>query len=142
MIAYHEKYKDISHFRVDRMTDIEISDEVKPTVAELKDFNVVEYSKKVFRMFSGETEMVELEFDNSLINVIIDRFGKDIRIHSKTNSSFRITVDIAASRTFFGWFFMFGNKAKIIKPDQMINRMREMASDVMQIYCSGGRLNG
>ena len=67
------------------MTEIEVGDEERPDIEELNDFNVVECSKKVFRMFSGETERVELEFYNSLINVVIDRFGKDVQL-SKTEN--------------------------------------------------------
>ena len=45
LIAYHEKYKDISHFRVDRMTDIEVSDDDRPIIEDYKDFNL-NYSLK------------------------------------------------------------------------------------------------
>lgn len=134
LIAYHEKYQDISHFRVDRMTDIEVSEELRPLISNLTDFNVVEYSNKVFRMFSGETENVELEFDNSLINVVIDRFGKDIRIHSKTENSFRVTVEVAATNTFYGWLFMFGEGVRIIKPYHIVKEMFELTTNVVRQY--------
>lgn len=52
-------------------------------------------------MFSGETDRVVLEFDNSLINVVIDRFGKDIHIHTITEISFRVTVEVVTTDTFF-----------------------------------------
>jgi len=134
LIAYHDKYKDISHFRVDRMTEIEVGDEERPDIEELNDFNVVEYSKKVFRMFSGETERVELEFYNSLINVVIDRFGKDVRIHSKTENSFRITVEVATTNTFFGWLFMFGDKVRIIGPENVKERFIERLEMMKSCY--------
>lgn len=140
LIAYHDKYKDISHFRVDRMTEIEIDDEERPAIDKLNHFNVVEYSKKVFNMFSGETERVELEFDNSLINVVIDRFGKSVGIHSKTESSFRITIEVATSNTFLGWIFMFGDKVRIISPMHLRNRMMTMAEDVIQTYKTSERV--
>ena len=39
-------------------------------------------------MFSGENETVQMQFDNSLINVVIDRFGKDVFISKKNENSF------------------------------------------------------
>lgn len=134
LIAYHEKYMDISHFRVDRMTDIEISETNRPILEDYMDFNIVEYSKKVFRMFSGETEKVELEFDNSLINVVIDRFGKSVHIHNKRENSFCVTVEVAATNTFYGWLFMFGEKARIIKPYHIAKEMFNLTTNIVRQY--------
>ncbi len=130
LIAYHEKYSDISHFRVDRMTEIEVCDEERIMMKEYGDFNVVEYSKKVFSMFSGETDRVVLEFDNSLINVVIDRFGKDIHIHTITEISFRVTVEVVTTDTFFAWLFMFGNKVKVVEPRSVIEKMTTLIDEI------------
>ena len=45
-----------------------------------------DYSNKIFQMFSGEWEMVELQFHHSLINVVIDRFGKEVFIYNRTKT--------------------------------------------------------
>ncbi|WP_243201598.1 MULTISPECIES: YafY family protein [unclassified Fusibacter] len=134
LIAYHDRYQDISHFRVDRMSEMEVSKIVRPIINEFEDFNLVEYSKKVFNMFSGDTERVELEFDNSLINVVIDRFGKDVSIHGKTETTFRISVDVSASDTFFGWLLMFGEKARIVAPAALEELMKDYLTNVLQMY--------
>lgn len=134
LIAYHDRYKDISHFRVDRMSEINVSDEARPIIEEFEDFNVVDYSKRVFSMFSGESEKVELEFDNSLINVVIDKFGKNIKVFEKTEATFRISVEVAATSTFFGWLFMFAGKVKIIGPDQVKERFIEQMTITKSLY--------
>jgi len=134
LIAYYERYNDISNFRVDRITDIELSENNRYLPENLKSFNVVEYSKKIFNMFSGDTETVQLQFDNSLINVIIDRFGKDFFINKKDEESFSITVEVVVSNTFLGWLFMFGDKVKIIAPDRIKEKMNELAQKVADIY--------
>ncbi len=78
---------------------------------------------------------VELEFDNSLINVVIDRFGKEVTIHSKTETTFHISVEVAPEETFFGWILMFGNKVKIIiGPEAVKGRMKEYLERVMEMY--------
>ncbi|SNS69917.1 Predicted DNA-binding transcriptional regulator YafY, contains an HTH and WYL domains [Anaerovirgula multivorans] len=134
LIAYHERYQDISHFRVDRMSEIMVSENMRPVISEFENFNVVEYSKRVFSMFSGETERVEIEFDNSLINVVIDRFGKDVRIYGKTETSFKIATEIAATGTFFGWLLMFGDKARIVAPQSLVDSMRGYLQNILQLY--------
>ena len=134
MIAYHERYNDISNFRVDRMAAIEMVEEERIMCEDTEDFNVADYSKKFFRMFSGETETVKLQFDNSLINVVIDRFGKDIVINRQDDDHFIITVDVVATNTFLGWLFMFGDKVKILEPEKLKKSMYENASRVMALY--------
>ena len=134
LIAYHDRYKDISHFRVDRMSEINVSDEPRPIIEEFEDFNVVDYSKRVFSMCSGESEKVDIEFHNSLINVVIDRFGKDVSIHSKTDESFRVTVEVATTDAFFGWLLMFGEKAQIISPANLVSSMEAYLKNVLKMY--------
>lgn len=136
LIAYHDRYNDISHFRVDRMSEIEISESFRPQISEFEDFNVAEYSKRVFGMFSGESEKVEIEFDNSLINVVINRFGKDVRIYCKTETSFKIVTEVAATGTFFGWLFMFGEKARIVAPLNLIEAMKTYLQSTLEVYQS------
>lgn len=134
MIAYYERYNGISNFRVDRMAAIEMVEEDRIMCEDTKDFNVADYSKRIFRMFSGETETVKLQFDNSLINVVIDRFGKDIVINRQDDDHFIITVDVVATNTFLGWLFMFGEKVKILSPEHLINDMKTIAKRVADLY--------
>lgn len=134
LIAYHERYEELSHFRVDRMGEIEVSPKEKPHIEGLEDFNIAAYSKKVFNMFTGDAERVVLEFDNSLINVVIDRFGKDVRIFGKTGSHFRISVEVTASNTFFGWLLMLGKNVQIIEPRSLADSLKTYIKEILCRY--------
>lgn len=80
LITFSSKYNDFTHYRVDRMTDIDLIDEERDPLPEKKHFDIAEYTKKVFNMFGGEEVLVQLQLDNSLVNAVIDRFGKDVVI--------------------------------------------------------------
>lgn len=134
LIAYYERYNDISNFRVDRMMDIELLDEDRYLIEDYKSFNIAEYSRKIFNMYIGNLEMVELEFHNSLTNVVIDRFGKDIIIIKKDDDDFSIKVELEISDTFLGWIFMFGDRVKIISPKILKYRMKKLAEEVLKLY--------
>jgi predicted DNA-binding transcriptional regulator YafY len=134
LIAYHERYGALSHFRVDRMADLEITKHKIPDRPEYSEFNNVKYSKTMFQMFGGSSEQVELEFHASLINAVIDRFGREVEITTHAEQSFRITVEVAMSPTFLAWLFMFGNKVKIISPDSLIAQMRDAVKQVSELY--------
>ena len=89
-------------------------------------FNIAEHAKRVFGMFSGEIVQARLSFDNSLVNVVLDHFGKDIRMISAAEGWFDISVDVSVSPVFLSWMFNFGDKAIIKKPDSLIAAMKDL----------------
>ncbi len=137
LIAFSEKHDDFIHYRVDRMSDVEILDESRIPLPRGEEFNLVEYSRKVFRMFGGEGVPVEMWFDNSLVNVVIDRFGKDIRIKKRDEKTFTITTDVVLSGPFYAWIFQFGDKAGIITPESAINEFLKIIEKTLNKYNKG-----
>ena len=116
------------------MEAIETLDVERKVINDGIEFDVVDYTKKIFRMFSGDTENVKLQFDNSLINVVIDRFGKDINIKKMKDDTFLIEVDVVATNTFLSWLFMFGDKVKIVEPIVIRDRFTTCVKEVLESY--------
>lgn len=132
LIAHYEKYGGISHFRVDKMEDVEITDE--PCEKKPKDFRLSEYLKSTFSMFSGDDTEVQLLFENDLVNAVIDRFGKSVRMSRYDDGHFTVRVSVRVDRpeTFFGWLFQFGTKAKILAPVELAESYRKMLRSVLK----------
>ena len=84
-----------------------------------------------FSMFSGESEEVKLRFSNSLINPVIDRFGKDITLIADGEEHFTVRVNVKAEPPFFAWLFQFGGKAQIIEPAELKMKFREQLHEVL-----------
>jgi len=118
MIAYYEAYGGLSHFRVDKMEGIEILEE-SSSAENLKSFDLAGYTQKAFHMFRGPEEDVVLRFDNSLIGVVIDRFGKDVTVIPDGDSHFVVHVRAFISPTLLGWLFGFGDQVRILSPDSL-----------------------
>ena len=72
-------------------------------------------------MFSGDVEDVKLRFDNSLINAVIDRFGRQIMLVPDGSEHFTVKVPVRTSSPspFFGWLFQFGTQAQILAPETL-----------------------
>ena len=131
-IGYYEKYNAISNFRVDRMEDVEVSGE--PAVP-AKDFNLAEYTRRIFGMFAGsETVRAKLSFDNSLTSVVMDKFGSDITMHKLDENHFYISKDINVSPTFFGWLFQLGANAEILEPLTLRKEFTGYLDKVRNLY--------
>lgn len=125
IIGYSDKHNTVVNFRVDRIaTNPEILD--VDAVPMPKDFDIVNFTKEVFFMFSGKEVMVDLRCDNSLMKTMVDRFGEDVKTLAYDMTSFRLQTEVSTSPTFFGWVFGFGGKVQILGPKEVKEQYRQM----------------
>ena len=146
-LVYHEEnyyllaheidsYMKIKHFRVDKMKDVRVvyTQYGRRGKGMFDKIDLAEYTKQTFSMYGGGTQRVSLQFSNSLIGVVIDRFGKDIVISKVDENHFKINVPIAISNQFFSWVFAFGEDAKILEPQSVAKQYKDMLKDVFNMY--------
>lgn len=124
MVAFDGESETIKHYRVDKIRHIKMTEEHRDGRLEFDGFDMASYAKETFGMFTGEPENVELEFDNSFIGVVLDRFGKDIMIINK-GDKFRVHVDVNLSDQFFGWIMGLNDGVKIVGPENVVEAYKE-----------------
>ena len=131
VVGYSEKHSDIGVFRVDRIykSPIVLSDNAVP---EPTDFNIADYTRSVFQMYGSDTCEVALRCDNSLMKYIVERFGEDVHTTAYDMTSFRATVDVELSPTFYSWVFTFGGKVQILTPELAKTQYYEMLKDALE----------
>lgn len=134
LISHSPKHEKLTHFRVDRMCDIIVTDEVIEDVEKImgKGFSIGEYSKKVFSMYAGEDVRVEVLCENKMMNAVIDRFGEDVFVQRVDDEHFKISVLVDISPTFFAWIFTFGGKMKITAPENVKEQFNNMLKNFME----------
>ena len=67
----------------------------------------------------GELETVKLRFENSLIGVVADRFGREVFLSPDGDGHFIVTAKVAVSPQFLSWVFSFGKQAEILYPQSV-----------------------
>ncbi len=130
LAAYYEKYSRVVNFRADRIEAVQLLD--VPADPKPPDFELSSYLTSSFSMFSGESVSVKLSFDNSLINVVLDRFGMDVMIVPESEESFTINVSINPQAPFYGWLFQFGGKVKILSPESVKEEYNAMLKNALE----------
>lgn len=136
MITYKEKYDSYTHYRVDKMERIELTEDDR--VLSDTPFDLSSYSKKMFQMFSGEETDVSIMFNNSLVGVVYDRFGIDVPISRADEEHFVCHVKVAVSPHFLSWVISFGNKARIVSPQSVIDELYNLVASVKDNYDKKG----
>ena len=124
----------VTSYRVDRMTDIQIAEETRVPCPELTGKALVDHANRLFQMYAGDTVAVKLRFHRSLLNVVIDRFGKDTMLIPDGDEHFNFTVNVAVSPMFLSWVIGFGSKAQILYPASVAEQCRQLCLEAMSQY--------
>lgn len=114
IFGWSEKHNKIVKFRVDRMQfpkDSMVEYHDRPA-----DYDIRAYCEQVFMMYDGKRHVVKLRCDNSLMKVVVDRFGEDVGTYTSDDNTFIVEVEIAVSPTFYSWVFNYCGKIQIIEP--------------------------
>lgn len=134
LVAYDAEDGKIKHYRVDKMLNIEALQAPRQGKEYFKSFDMPKYSKTLFGMFGGEEKSVILQGENYMVNVLMDRFGKDIPIVPIDENHFEAKVNVAVSTQFFGWIMALGKGISITGPEPILCRMREEVRRLQQQY--------
>ena len=124
----------VTSYRVDRMSDIVVIEEKREPCPELSGKALIAHANRLFQMYSGEETTVKLRFHRSLVNVVFDRFGTDIMLIPEGDEHFVFTVNVAVSPMFLSWVIGFGNKAKVLHPQSVIDQCRALCLEAMEQY--------
>lgn len=138
LIGNYYKYDDISHYRIDRIDSVTILDKSRRSFMELVDykhyFNTGDYSKKIYNMFSGELEAVDIRFKDYLIDAVIDRFGVNVTLLKQDEESFIVHTEAVISDGFISWLLIFGDGVEVIKPKVLRDMIKEKVEGIIKLY--------
>lgn len=133
LIGYDSDKQGIKHFRVDKMIDTAVTEETRCGEDEFKKMDMGAYANRMFGMFDGEVQKVELSCPDSMANVIIDRFGMDVQISKKKDGYFSAKVDVAVTDLFIGWVMALRG-VKIVGPEPVVALVKEKLREQTELY--------
>ena len=121
-------------YRVDRMADIQITEDPRKPCPELTGKAMTQYANRLFQMYSGQETDVKLRLHCRLVNAVIDKFGRDILLIPDGEDHFVFTVKVAVSPMFLSWVIGFGRDAQILHPQSVIDQCRQLCMDALAQY--------
>jgi predicted DNA-binding transcriptional regulator YafY len=130
LIAYYYEAGEIRHYRVDRLRNVSTLEESFP----YESFDVSKYVQSTFHMFAGDEEWIKVKFHNGLINVIIDKFGKEADIRKDDDDHFILSTKARISGGLVNWILNFGSKAKVISPPSLLQTVKEEVTNMNKLY--------
>ncbi len=137
LVAFDEHTREVRHYRVDKMQDIRITDGKRQGKSAFERFDTALYSQMLFGMFAGAQEQVTLRFENRLVGVVTERFGRELILVPDGTDHFSVTVRAQVSPQFFGWLFGLADGVEIVSPLEIRRQFTDYLSSVKAMYCSG-----
>ena len=97
-------------------------------------FDSADYTTKLFNMYSGEPKPIELICNNEILEVILDRFGDNVKIQKYDEKHFLIKTNAVVSDGLTKWVVQFGNRIKVKAPNDLIYSVRNIAEEILKNY--------
>lgn len=135
ILGFDDDKQAMRTYRVDRMKDVKRIGAPREGEEAAKAIEISKYSQQCFSMFGGETTRVRVQFENELLDTMIDRFGKSGAQYAKVDEEhFEITAQVRVSDMFFSWVCGFGKRAKIVYPERIIDEFAAFLDGIKSIY--------
>lgn len=136
LMALSEKWKNIGYFRLDRITDIELSKEPLTPLRSVEGYqNGVDFRELAAArpyMYSDKPEGVEFYADEAICDQIIDWFGYDARL-TKDGDRLRVWVKVSPMAMEF-WAMQYLNSVEIISPTYLRERIKQNLEKAVKKY--------
>lgn len=131
LIGNYDKYDNVSHYRIDRITAVEmLSEPVKPK-KEIGEFargwTLPKHMAEHIYMFSGESVTVKLIADTYMMDDLVDWFGRDFHVRVEDNGKMLVTLKCNESAMRY-WALQYGECVEILSP----NSLRESITKIVQ----------
>lgn len=137
LICNYDKYDNISHYRVDRIIDIEILDEpVKPMKNVTGYKNGLDLPKHVAEhiyMFCGESVNAKFRADRFIVNDIVDWFGTGVKFSNETENTVDVSVKVN-EMAMFHWAMQYGTHVEILEPESLRSKVAEAIKGMNEKY--------
>jgi len=136
MLAADLNGKKIYHFRVDRMKGVSLIAEDRTGKELFKNFDMTNYTNRVFSMFGGKEMKVGMQFENKLLDTVIEQFGtgSDVFYGYEDEKHFFVSTNIEVSSQFYSWLCRFGTQVKITSPQEAIDGYTEYLQKITNSY--------
>lgn len=142
LIGNYDKYDDISHYRLDKMTCVEmLTEKVKQqnqVMGMEQGLNLPKHMAEHIYMFSGGSVTINMLVDETIIGELVDWFGNDFYVIKKRQNN-QVLVRLKCNeQAFFYWTLQYGPYVEVLEPVSLRRKIAEAVSEMNEKYNRNG----
>lgn len=121
-------------YRVDRMLEVKVSKEPATKDNRISNYKTEDHISPSFGVYAAPKVPVVLEFDQSVMNPIVDKFGIEAPVFMTIGDRAQASVKAPLSPQFFGWLLQLGPKVKIVHPSYAAEEFSKLLERTQKMY--------
>ncbi len=137
LMGYSENWDNIFFHRLDRITNMKITDETAIDITTVKGYeNGIDYKQLSSArpyMYTDEAELIKFKARLEITDQIIDWFGKDISIKKLNDEMIEVQLE-ASPRAMEHWAMQYLNYVEIISPENLRENIENNIKNAVEKY--------
>ncbi len=133
LIATNPKHPDFSHWRMDKISSLEVLNEPVRKLPREKKQEAYEYAGNKLFMFAGENIWVTFRCQNRIMDQMIDIFGPEVKIMPGDDDCFTMRVQTSRSGALF-LAQQYLDAVEITDPEEVKEELYEYLKKALEIY--------
>ena len=138
LICNSDNHDTLGHYRLDKMTGVEILEEKVKPKKDIKEFangySLPRHMAEHIYMFGGSSVRVKLLAPDHMMNEMIDWFGKDFRIHPSSKEGMMEIVFHCNERAMLYWALQYGPYVEVLEPKGLREEVRKAVAEMYEKY--------
>ena len=136
-----DKYDNVTYYRIDKMSRVEILDEKIKAQEEVNGIdghlNLPKHMTEHIYMLYGDSVMANIKTDVGMMDTLVDWFGKDFRIIENRDDEIVISVK-CNERALFYWALQYGPHVEVLAPERLRNKLSNAVEEMAKKYKGKG----
>ena len=132
-----DKYENVTYYRIDKMSKVQILDEKVKPQKDVKGIDghldLPKHMAEHIYMLYGETVTANIKTDVSMMDSLVDWFGKDFRILEQDGDDLLISVK-CNERALFYWALQYGPYVEVVAPDELRQKLADAIDEMAKKY--------
>lgn len=136
----YDKYDNLAFCRIDRITDIALTEEAAKPCTEVagceNGLSLGKIANRLPYLYEDKPERIEFATANgaeNIINYVLDRFGGDVQICDTGDGNLRFSL-MASPRAMRFWILQFGRYVKVLSPQTLVDKIKEDIACMGALY--------
>jgi predicted DNA-binding transcriptional regulator YafY len=137
LICNYDKYPNVSNYRLDYITDIKLLDtpvkDMKLVKGLERGLDLPKHVAEHIYMFCGESVSATFRASKTILNDIIDWFGKDVKFSNETADECDVSVRVNANAMLY-WALQYGPYVEVLEPKELREQVKEAVAEMGDKY--------
>ncbi len=132
-----DKYENVTYYRIDKMSKVQILDEKVKPQKDVKGIDghldLPKHMAEHIYMLYGDSVTASIKTDVGMMDTLVDWFGKDFKITETKGDEIIISVR-CNERALFYWALQYGPHVEVIGPDSLRKKIAEAIDEMSKRY--------